>query len=87
MISLVSIGMLIAFFVSNLSTALDRMALYFIPLQLMSFAYLPDAIGRSDRLNQLIVAAILVYYAAVMFVWLNFGAHSEYWLPYRVGVT
>jgi hypothetical protein len=86
-ISMVSIGMLIAFFVSNISTALDRMALYFIPLQLISFAYLPDAIGRSDRLNQLIVAGILIYYAAVMFVWLNFGAHSEYWLPYKVGVT
>ena len=86
-ISMVSIGMLIAFFVSNISTALDRMALYFIPLQLISFAYLPDAIGRSDRLNQLIVAGILIYYAAVMFVWLNYGVNSVYWLPYKVGVA
>ena len=86
-ISFVSIGMLIAFFVSNISTALDRIALYFIPLQLISFAYLPDAIGRSDRLNQVIVAGILIYYAAVMFVWLNFGTHSGYWLPYKVGIV
>jgi hypothetical protein len=86
-ISLISIGMFIGFFVSSLSTALDRMALYFIPLQLVSFAYLPDAIGRSDRLNQVIVAGILIYYAAVMFVWLNFGVHSRYWLPYKIGVV
>ena len=86
-VSFISIGMLLAFFVSNISTALDRMALYLIPLQLISFAYLPDAIGRSDRLNQVIVAGILIYYAAVMFVWLNFGAHSVYWLPYKVGVV
>jgi hypothetical protein len=86
-ISLISIVMFIGFFVSNLSTALDRMALYFIPLQLVSFAYLPDAIGRSDRLNQVVVAGILIYYAAVMFVWLNFGVHSHYWLPYKIGVV
>lgn len=86
-ISFISIGMLIVFFVSNISTALDRMALYIIPLQLISFAYLPDAIGRSDRLNQVIVAGILIYYAAVLFVWLNFGAHTGYWLPYKVGVV
>ena len=86
-ISLISISMFIGFFISSLSTALDRMAIYFIPLQLVSFAYLPDAIGRSDRLNQVIVAGIVIYYAAVMFVWLNFGVHSKYWLPYKIGVV
>jgi hypothetical protein len=86
-ISLISIGMFIGFFVSDLSTALDRVALYLIPLQLVSFAYLPDAIGRSGGLNQVIVAGILIYYAAVMFIWLNFATHSGYWLPYQVGVV
>lgn len=86
-ISLISIGMFIGFFVSDLSTALDRVALYLIPLQLVSFAYLPDAIGRSGGLNQVIVAGILIYYAAVMFIWLNFATHSGYWLPYQAGVV
>ena len=84
-ISLISIGLFIGFFVSELSTALDRVALYFIPLQLVSFAYLPDAIGRSDGLNQVIVAGIVIYYATAMLVWLNFATHSVYWLPYQVG--
>ena len=85
--SLISIGIFMGFFVSELSTALDRVALYLIPLQLVSFAYLPDAIGRPGGLNQLIVAGILIYYAAVMFIWLNFATHSGYWLPYHVGVV
>ena len=24
-----------------------------------------------------------MYYSAVLFVWLNFATHSQYWLPYR----
>ena len=85
-ISLISIGMFITFFPTNLTTALDRMALYFIPLQLVAFAYLPDAIGRPGEQNQHIVAGILIYYAAVMFVWLNFASHSYAWIPYQLGI-
>jgi hypothetical protein len=85
-ISLISIGMFITFFPTNLTTALDRMALYFIPLQLVAFAYLPDAIGRPGGQNQHIVAGILIYYAAVMFVWLNFASHSYAWIPYQLGI-
>ena len=77
--------MFIAFFITDLSTALDRMALYFIPLQLVTFAYLPDAIGRPGGRNHSIIAVILLYYAAVMFVWLNFATHSKYWIPYQLG--
>lgn len=85
-ISLISICMFIAFFATNLSTALDRMALYFIPLQLVAFAHLPDALGRRGGQNQVIVAGILLYYTAVMFVWLNLGTHAKYWVPYQLGV-
>jgi hypothetical protein len=85
-ISLISIGMFITFFPTNLTTALDRMALYFIPLQLVAFSYLPDAIGRPGEPNQNIVAGILLYYAAVMFVWLNFASHSYAWIPYQLGI-
>lgn len=84
-VSLTSLGMFAAYFPTNLSTALDRMALYFIPIQLVVFAHLPDAIGRPGGRNQAIVAGILLYYAAVLFVWLNFAQHSNWWLPYRMG--
>ncbi len=66
------------------STALDRMALYLIPLQVFVFSHLPDAIGRPGARNQMIVLYILLFYATVLFVWLNFAAHSRFWLPYRM---
>lgn len=85
-ISLLAIGMFLVFFLTNLSTALDRMALYIIPLQLVVFAYLPDVLGAFGRRNQAIVALILLYCATIMFVWLNFAAHSVYWVPYQMGI-
>jgi hypothetical protein len=84
--SLLSVGMFIAFFLTSLSTALDRMALYFIPLQLVVFAHLPDVVGAFGRRNHGIVALILIYYAIVLFTWLNFAEHSSYWVPYQVGI-
>jgi len=85
-LSLMAVGMFLAFFPTNLSTALDRMALYIIPLQLMVFAHLPDAIGVFGRRNQAIVALILFYYAMILFVWLNFADHSHRWVPYQMGI-
>jgi hypothetical protein len=26
---------------------------------------------------------VVAYYAAVLFVWLNFATHSKYWIPYQ----
>ncbi|MEE4661650.1 MAG: EpsG family protein [Halieaceae bacterium] len=64
------------------STAIDRLALYFIPIQMFTFARLPLlAVERQGY--QLIVAGIVAYYAAVLFVWLNYASHAYAWLPYR----
>ena len=79
-ISIALLGLLLA---SPSSTAVDRLALYMLPLQLVVFAHLPDVFGRRGRRNDEWVAAVLCYYAAVQFVWLNFASHAEYWLPYR----
>ena len=62
------------------STAVDRLALYLIPLQL---AVLP----RVQYLfhGQLFGRAVIVAYAGlVLFTWLNFAVHSRYWVPYQI---
>ncbi len=69
--------------VSPSSTAVDRVGLYLLPLQLMVFAHLPEVLGRPRAANQGWVLAVLAYYAAVEFVWLNFATHAFAWLPYR----
>jgi len=64
------------------STALDRLALYWIPLQLLVGSRLPDTslFGISPVLwNQLLVGFSL----AVLLMWLFFADNSFTWLPYR----
>jgi len=71
------------YFVSPSSTAVDRVGLYMLPLQLMVFAHLPEVLGHPRAANQGWVVAVLGYYATVQFVWLNFATHAFAWLPYR----
>ena len=81
--AIISLTLLGVFLVSPSSTAVDRVALYMLPLQLVVFAHLPDVFGRRGRRNEVLVAAVLFYYAAVQFVWLNYATHAIAWLPYR----
>lgn len=78
-----SLGFLVVLFVSPSSTAVDRIALYMLPLQLVVFSHLPDVLGSRQRSNQQWVTLIVLYYALVQFVWLNFAVHARGWLPYR----
>jgi hypothetical protein len=64
------------------STAVDRVALYFIPLQLYVFARVPR-LATTTRMRTPLVLAICAYYAAVLFVWMHYAEHAQYWLPYQ----
>ena len=64
------------------STAVDRVALYLIPLQLFVFSRLPR-LAHSTATRTPLVLAIVLYYAAVQFVWLNYATHAGYWAPYH----
>ena len=82
--ALISIGLFGIFLVSPASTAIDRIALYMLPLQLVVFSHFPDVVSkRTVRDVAGPVAGVLLYYGLVQFVWLNFADHSQYWLPYR----
>lgn len=69
--------------VSPSSTAVDRVALYWIPLQLLVLARLPNALGLADGKNLVWVCAIVCYSAAVHFVWLMYADTAFAWLPYQ----
>lgn len=64
------------------STAVDRVALYLIPIQLFAFARLPRLVDSTRSRTALVVGAV-AYYAAVLFVWLNYATHAYAWLPYQ----
>jgi hypothetical protein len=72
---------------TNSSTAVDRLALYLIPLQMFVWGRLPSAFPDRGRLNIQISIVIIAYSAAIQFVWLNYAANSFAWLPYKVGAS
>jgi hypothetical protein len=81
LMALAFVGLL---YVSPSSTAVDRMALYIIPIQLSVLGRLPFALARTRADYTLLAAGVVVYSAAVMFVWLNFADNSRSWVPYRL---
>ncbi len=83
MMSLASFGFIALFFISPSSTAVDRLALYWIPLQLFVYSRLPDVLGRQGGANTTWVFLILLFYALVLFVWLFFAENAYGWLPYQ----
>lgn len=64
------------------STAVDRMALYFIPIQLVVYSRLPFLLKNqfSPATTKLL---IVVGYTSVLFVWLNYAVNSKWWIPYQ----
>lgn len=65
------------------STAVDRVALYWIPLQLFVLSRLPDVLGRREGKNAFWVGLLVTFSAAVLFVWLSFAEMAYAWLPYQ----
>jgi hypothetical protein len=69
--------------VSPSSTAVDRVALYWIPLQLYVWSRWPAAMARTHKAQLPWVLVVLLYTLAVQFVWLFFADHSWAWVPYQ----
>lgn len=81
--SISSCILFLLYFVVPSSTALDRFALYFQPLQLMVWSSIPDVFGIKGRKNLGWVFFVILIYAIIEFVWLFFGHYSGSWIPYR----
>jgi hypothetical protein len=82
--SLASLIAVVLFVLSPSSTAIDRISLYLIPLQMLVLSRVPQAFpSKNGRANDQLTLAIILYCALVQFIWLNFAAHSQYWLPYQ----
>jgi hypothetical protein len=64
------------------STAVDRVSLYFTPIQVIVLSRLP-ILAREKINHRLATLGIVLGYAAVVYVWFNYATHAKYWLPYQ----
>ena len=64
------------------STFSDRIAIYFLPLQLVVLSRIPVLIESAYNRTVFILYAAVIYISA-LYVWLIFGNHSNKWLPYQ----
>jgi len=85
--SILAISSFAILFISPSSAAVDRIGLYFLPLQLAVFSNLPDVLNSRFRLRKSDwIIAVIVFYSAVQFIWLIFATHASSWIPYRIAL-
>ena len=78
--SIASLVFMVLLFTLPSSTAVDRLALYIIPLQIVILSRLPLAFPRIGFAR----VAVAAFLAGVQFTWLNFAVHAHGWIPYRI---
>lgn len=81
--SLAALVAVLALLVTSSSTAVDRLSLYLIPLQMFVFCRLPAGLGHRNRSRLALTLAAVAYSAVIQFVWLNYADNARYWVPYR----
>lgn len=64
------------------STAVDRVALYFMPIQTYVFSRV-HRLFTGQLFKTVAVVGVMLGYGLVQSVWLNYAAHAFAWLPYR----
>jgi hypothetical protein len=69
---------------TDASAAVDRMSLYLIPLQMFVFSHLAEAFPDRRRANTQLVLFVVIYYALIQFVWLNYAFNAAFWVPYQL---
>lgn len=76
------IVLMAALYLSPSSTAVDRVALFFSPIQIFVFGYALQLLGVKGRNAPLVIVGLLGYSIAVFSVWAFYASHAYLWIPY-----
>ena len=79
--SLLSLVSVVALISLSASSGVDRLALFLIPLQMMTYSRLPY-IGKDFSGKIPLLLGVISYSFAVQFVWLNYADNANSWIPY-----
>jgi hypothetical protein len=82
-LSLGALIFILLLIVTPSSTAVDRVALYWIPLQLFVWSRLPLAMSNARGSRMQWTSLVLLYTFVVQYVWLFYADYSYAWLPYK----
>jgi hypothetical protein len=80
--SLGSFVALLLLYTTPSSTAVDRVSLYLIPLQLFVLSRIPVAFSNGQTPSIAARFGVIAYSLAVQFIWLNYADNSRAWIPY-----
>ena len=81
--SIASFVALLMLYETPSSTAVDRLSLYLIPLQIVVLSRLPVAFVGRGAPDFALKAGVIAYSLAVQFVWLNYAENAPAWVPYH----
>jgi len=81
--SVAAIGSVAVFFAVASTTALDRLVLYFFPLQIYVLSWFPSTF-RDPAVRFAVTFLILAYLGLQLFIFLNFAFNKGPYLPYRM---
>ena len=81
--SLLAVFSIPILFVIPSSTVIDRLLLYAFPMQMFVFSTVPYIFANKQIQRFLLIFLIMLYLAAVLFVFLNFADNRLGYIPYR----
>lgn len=82
-LAILSLLLIPAGYVFESTTAVDRVSLYAIPLQLLVLSRIPQAFSRSSSTSSVWTGGIVSYSALTLAVYLLMSSHARYYLPYK----
>lgn len=81
--SLMAVFSIPIMFVIPSTTVIDRLLLYAFPMQMFVLSSVPHVFGSRGTQRLLLMFLITLYLAAVLFVFLNYAANRQGYLPYQ----
>ena len=80
--SLTALAFFVLLILISSTTAVDRLALYWIPLQIYVFSRLPYAFAHDNYSRKIWVLVLIIYSIIIQYVWLFHADHRSAWLPF-----
>jgi len=82
-LALANMAAMVGLWLSPSSTAVDRLALYFSPVQVIVFGAILDLVPMPSRTTYLVRMLAIAATGAVQMVWLVLATNASVWVPYH----